>query len=60
MAETAVDTFSICARAASMACAQFTDSRLVVERALDLGAGDGERGAQIVGDVVADALELVD
>ena len=38
--------------------AQFFDLGLVVEGALDLDAGDGERSAQIVGDVVAHAFEL--
>jgi hypothetical protein len=39
---------------------QLLGSTLVVERPLELGAGDRERGAQIVGDVVARALEVVE
>ena len=55
----AVDTLSICARAPPSPRA-ILRSRFVVERALELGARDGERSAQIVGDIVADALELVE
>ena len=40
--------------------AQLFNSRVVVEGALDLGAGDSERSAQIMGDVVACALELLE
>ena len=40
--------------------AQLLDASVVVEGSLDLGAGDGQRGAQIVGDVVAHALELLE
>ena len=59
IAETAVDAFSIWPRAVSSA-SRNCSARLVVEGALDPGAGDGERRAQIVGDVVARALELLE
>ena len=39
---------------------QLLSPALVVERALELGAGDRERRAQIVGDVVARTLEVVE
>ena len=60
IAEIVTDTFSIWARARLQRFAQLFDPARVVERALDPGAGDGERGAQIMGDVVADALELLE
>ena len=39
--------------------AQFFNPGFIVKRALNPGAGDGERSAQIVGDVVAYTLEPV-
>ena len=60
IAEIVRDTFSIWTSAASSASRNCSSPALVVERALELGAGDRERCAQIVGDVVARALEVVE
>ena len=39
---------------------QLVDRRAALESALDLGARDGERRAQVVGDVVADVAQLIE
>ena len=54
------DALSIWASAARIAARRDSTPGVLLERALDLGARDHQRRAQVVGDVVADALQLVE